>query len=207
MNFHNLPAMTGLIAVRIPIVSVLFQSRAFDYRATLGTAEALLFYSVGLWAFAGTRVTAQTFYALQDTKTPAKAAAIAVAVNIILSLILMGPLKHGGLALATSVAAMVNLSFLIWALRKRMGRINMREIIGSLKKMIPANLLMGLIAWFITKGDIWATNGHIAMKTGLLAGSILLSVISYGMVLYFLKSEELVFLWRMIRGEKEGVPK
>jgi len=49
--------MTGLIALRIPIVSVLFQSRAFDYRATLGTAEALLFYSVGLWAFAGTRVT------------------------------------------------------------------------------------------------------------------------------------------------------
>lgn len=203
----TLPAMTGLIAMRIPIVSVLFQSRAFDYRATLGTAEALLFYSVGLWAFAGTRVTAQTFYALQDTKTPAKAAALAVAVNIILSLILMGPLKHGGLALATSVAAMVNLSFLIWALRKRMGRINMSEILGSLKKMIPANLLMGVIAWFITKGDIWAMDGHIAAKAGLLTGSILLSVISYGMVLYFMKSEELVFLWRMIRGGKGGVPK
>ena len=152
-------------------------------------------------------MTAQTFYALQDTKTPAKAAVIAVAVNILLSLILMGPLKHGGLALATSVAAMVNLSFLIWVLRKRMGRINMTEILGSLKKMIPANLLMGGIAWFITKGDIWATDGHIAAKTGLLAGSILLSVISYGMVLYFLKSEELVFLWRMFRGKKEGVLK
>ena len=77
-------------------------------------------------------MTVQTFYALQDTKTPAKAAVIAVAVNILLSLILMGPLKHGGLALATSVAAMVNLSFLIWALRKRVGRIHMREVIGSL---------------------------------------------------------------------------
>ena len=83
----------------------------------------------------------------------------------------------------------------------------MREIIGSLKKMIPANLLMGVIAWFITKGDIWATDGHIAAKTSLLAGGIILSVISYGMVLYFLKSEELVFLWRTIRGKKEGVPK
>jgi len=81
----------------------------------------------------------------------------------------------------------------------------MTEILGSLKKMIPANLLMGGIAWFITKGDIWATDGHIAAKTGLLAGSILLSVISYGMVLYFLKSEELVFLWRMFRGK--SVPK
>ncbi len=77
----------------------------------------------------------------------------------------------------------------------------MREILGSLKKMIPANLLMGVIAWLITKGDIWAMDGHIAVKAGLLTGSILLSVISYGMVLYFLKSEELMFLWRMIRGE------
>ena len=81
----------------------------------------------------------------------------------------------------------------------------MTEILGSLKKMIPANLLMGGIAWFITKGDIWAMDGHIAAKAGLLTGGILLSVISYGMVLYFLKSEELMFLWRMIRGK--SVPK
>lgn len=75
-------------------------------------------------------MTAQVFYSRKDTKTPVKADVIAVIVNVVLSIILMKPLKHGGLALGTSIAAMVNLSFLIWALRKKLGRINMREICG-----------------------------------------------------------------------------
>ncbi|MBI5755863.1 MAG: polysaccharide biosynthesis C-terminal domain-containing protein, partial [Nitrospirae bacterium] len=197
--FITLPAMMGLIVLRIPIVSVLFQSKAFDYTATVGTAEALLFYSVGLWAFAGTRVTAQAFYSLQDTKTPVKAASVAVVVNVILSIILMKPLQHGGLALGTSVASMVNLSILTWALRKRLGRINFTEIIHSMRKIVPATLIMGVTAWLIARGDIWATNGHIATKIGLLSGSILASSISYIAILYILKSKELIFLWKMVR--------
>ncbi|HLA50810.1 MAG TPA: lipid II flippase MurJ, partial [Thermodesulfobacteriota bacterium] len=171
---------------------------AFDYTATLGTADALLFYSVGLWAFTGTRITAQVFYSLQDTKTPVKAAAIAVAVNIIFSILLMGPLQHGGLALATSLAAIANLAFLIWALRKKLGRLNLTEIIYSMKKVVPANVLMGIIAWIITRGDIWSSNGHLATKIGLLSGSILASSISYIAILYILKSKELIFLWEII---------
>lgn len=200
----TLPAMTGLIVLRVPIVSVLFQSRAFDYAATLGTAKALLYYAVGLWAFAGTRVTAQAFYSLQDTKTPVKAATIAVAVNILLSLILMRPLKHGGLALATSVAAMVNLSFLVWKLRQRLGRLHLREILHSLRVVIPANVLMGLVAWAITRRDIWEVNGQIMTKIGLLAGSIGLSAVTYVVVLYLFKSRELQFLWRMVAGKVVG---
>ncbi|HZX47629.1 MAG TPA: murein biosynthesis integral membrane protein MurJ, partial [Nitrospirota bacterium] len=195
--FLTLPAMTGLIVLRVPIISVLFQSRAFDYAATLGTADALLYYSVGLWAFTGTRITAQAFYSMQDTKTPVKAASIAVAVNIIVSLLLMGPLQHGGLALATSLASMANLSFLIWALRKKLGHLHLTEIIHSMKKVVPATLVMGVIAWLITRGDIWASNGQTSTKIGLLFGSILISSISYIGILYLLKCKELLFLWGM----------
>jgi len=201
--FITMPAMTGLIVLRIPIISVLFQSKAFDYAATLGTAEALLYYSLGLWAFTGTRITAQAFYSMQDTKTPVKAATIAVAVNIIVSLLLMGPLQHGGLALATSLASMANLSFLIWALRKKLGRLNLTEILHSMKKVVPATAIMGVIAWFITRGDIWASNGQTPTKIGLLFGSILISSVSYIVILYLLKSKELLFLWGMaVRRDK-----
>ncbi|MCC7202237.1 MAG: murein biosynthesis integral membrane protein MurJ [Nitrospirae bacterium] len=195
--FITLPAMTGLIILRIPIISVLFQSRAFDYAATLGTADALLYYSVGLWAFTGTRITAQAFYSMQDTNTPVKAAAVAVAVNIIVSLLLMGPLQHGGLALATSLASMANLSVLVWVLRKRLGHLNLTEIVHSLKKVVPATLIMGVIAWLITRGDVWASGGQASIKIGLLFGSILLSSIAYIVILYLLKSKELIFLWNM----------
>ena len=200
--FITLPAMVGLIVLRIPIVSVLFQSRAFSYTATLGTADALLFYSVGLWAFAGTRVTAQVFYSLKDTKTPVKAGVIAMIVNVVFSIILMGPLKHGGLALGTSIAAMVNLSFLVWALRKKLGRINMKEIIGSLKTIVPANILMGVVAWLIARGNIWGTNGNLFLKAGILIASIVMSTFAYIAVLYVSKNKELQFLWGVFRGKK-----
>lgn len=203
--FITLPAMVGLIVLRIPIISVLFQSRAFDYTATLGTADALLFYSVGLWAFAGTRITAQVFYSLKDTKTPVKAGVIAVIVNIVLSIVLMKPLKHGGLALATSVAAMVNLSFLIYALRQKLGRINMREIIGSLKTVVPANILMGVVAWIITRGNIWGTNGNLLMKTVILIAGIVVSTFAYIAVLHVSKNKELQFLWGMLKSKRSAV--
>lgn len=195
--FITMPAMTGLIILRIPIISVLFQSRAFDYTATLGTAEALLYYSVGLWAFTGTRITAQAFYSMQDTKTPVKAASVAVVVNIIVSLLLMGPLQHGGLALATSLASMANLSVLIWALRRKLGRLNMTEIIHSMKKVVPATVIMGFIAWLMTRGGIWASNGQTSAKVVLLFTSILLSSASYLVILYLLRCKELFFLLGM----------
>ena len=196
--FITLPAMTGLIVLRVPIVHVLFQGRAFDYTATLGTAEALLFYSVGLWAFAATRVTAQTFYSLQDTKTPVKATTIGVVINIIMSIILMGPLQHGGLALATSLAAMGNLAFLIWNLRRRLGHIGLREIVHSLKTIVFATVCMGFVAWWTSGGNIWGTEGHIYVKIIILAVSIGMSIITYGALLYIWKSQELLFLLRMI---------
>jgi len=103
--FITIPAMMGLIVLREPIIRLLFQRGAFDAFTTIMTAQALLFYSLGLWAFAALRVFVIAFYSLQDTKTPVKVAAVAMLANIGLSLALMGPLKHGGLALALSLAS------------------------------------------------------------------------------------------------------
>ena len=116
--FITLPAMIGLIFLRVPIVHVLFEHGHFTSQATLNTASAVLFYALGLWAFAGARITIPTFYALQDTTTPARIGIITMILNIILSLLLMGPLVHNGLALATSLSAMVNFLTLIIILQK-----------------------------------------------------------------------------------------
>ncbi len=120
--FIMFPAMAGLIALRVPIVNLMLEHGQFDRLSTAGTATAVLYYAVGLWAYAGVRIVAQAFYSLQDTRTPVKIAVLAVAVNILLSVILMGPLAHGGLALATSLAAMLNLGLLTVRLRKKIGR-------------------------------------------------------------------------------------
>ncbi len=178
--FVTIPAMVGLIVLREPIVQLLFQRGAFDFATTHLTAEALLYYSVGLWAFSGVRVVVATFYALQDTKTPVKIAVVSLLVNIVLSVVLMGPMRHGGLALATSVASGVNLVLLVLALRKRLGRIGARGILQSVFKSMASAAVMGVVIAF---GALWVTPEYSANSWYLLIwlfGSIGLGTILYG---------------------------
>jgi len=94
VTFICLPAMVGLILLRVPIVQVLFQRGAFDSQTTLQTADALLYYCLGLWPIAAARILVACFYSLQDTATPVKLSFVAFVANAILSLILMGPMRH-----------------------------------------------------------------------------------------------------------------
>ncbi len=174
--FITLPAMAGLIGLRFPIISILFQRGAFDAAATDGVAIAVVAYAAGLWAFAAVRIVAATFYALQDTKTPVRAAAIAMAANVALNLALMGPLGHGGLALATSLAAMLNLTMLLLALRKRLSGLDFRSLGPSLARTCAAALLLfGGCAW-VADLPIW--EGTLAVRAAWLA----VTVAGFGML-------------------------
>ena len=81
--------------------------RALDTAPSVLTAQALFWYTVGLWAFSTIRVVVAAFYALQDTKTPVRIAVVALIVNTVFSVALMFPMKHSGLAFATSIASAV----------------------------------------------------------------------------------------------------
>src|SRR2546428_6592881 len=119
--FIILPAMLGLILLRGPIVHLFFEHGSFTAQDTSATAASVLCYAVGLWAFAGVRVIVAAFYSLQDTMTPALVAMGAVAANLALSLLLMEPLRHAGLALATALAAMFNVGTLVAGANRRVG--------------------------------------------------------------------------------------
>jgi putative peptidoglycan lipid II flippase len=140
--FFTIPAMVGLIVLREPIVAMLFQRGAFDIQTTRLTADALLYYALGLWAFSAVRIVVSTFYALQDTRTPVISATISIAANILLGLVLMVPLKHCGLALATALASMINLFILVVVLRKKLGGIRWRVIFSSSLKTLSASAAM-----------------------------------------------------------------
>ncbi|NVM22206.1 MAG: murein biosynthesis integral membrane protein MurJ [Desulfobacterales bacterium] len=151
--FITIPAMTGLIILREPIVRLLFQRGAFDPATTVLTTRAVLYYGLGLWAFSGVRIVVAAFYALQDTKTPVKIAVVSLLVNIALSILLMGPMRHGGLALATSLSSGVNLMLLIHALKKRLGRIGAHDIVRSIFKSAASAAVMGGV---IALAALWA---------------------------------------------------
>ncbi|OGW32885.1 MAG: murein biosynthesis integral membrane protein MurJ [Nitrospirae bacterium GWC2_56_14] len=200
--FIMFPAMAGLIALRVPIVNLLLEHGQFDRISTAGTAAAILYYSIGLWAFAGVRIVAQAFYSLQDTKTPVKIAALAMVTNILLSVILMGPLAHGGLALATSLAAMLNIGLLTLQLRKKIGRMDGRRIMTSLLRIIPASAAMAAIGWWVSRDPVWELRGEILYKSELLVGTMAVSVLFYVLAMWIVRSEELKFLWGMVKRKR-----
>jgi len=197
--FLSLPAMVGLIVLRLPILNLLFQRGAFNVQSTAMTAQALLYYAVGLAAFAGVRIIVPAFYSLQDTKTPVKVAFIALLANAGLGSLLMIPLQHGGLALATSLAAGLNFTWLIILLRKKLGRIGAAKIIHSSLKNFGASALMGVVVYIVSCGGPWDTAGVTAEKLSLLLGAILLGILVYGGAGYLLRSEELYSVLEIIR--------
>jgi putative peptidoglycan lipid II flippase len=197
--FITVPAMAGLIALREPIVHLLFQRGQFDYAATVETAHALFFYSLGIWSMVGVRIATAGFYSMQDTKTPVKIAAIAVTANIIFSIILMQPLKHSGLALANTLASGLNFTVLLLFLRKRLVTIDGRRILSSFLKSILASAIMGLSAWVLLHGTFWENQGNTLQKVLYLSGTIVVCVGLYLAVVFLLKSEELHSVAIMIR--------
>ncbi len=194
--FITIPAMAGLISLREPIVNILFQRGQFDYVATVATAEALLFYSLGIWAIVGVRVVTASFYSMQDTRTPVKVAVVALAANIILSIILMRPLKHSGLALANALSSGINFTLLFFFLRRRLGKLDVGRIFYSFSKSIFASSVMGVTGWILLQGNLWQTYGNTPQKAFYLSGTIIICIAIYLLVSFLLKSEELFYLVR-----------
>ncbi|MEI8396024.1 MAG: murein biosynthesis integral membrane protein MurJ, partial [Rhodospirillaceae bacterium] len=115
----TLPAAAAFMAAAHPIMQVLFQRGAFSALDAGASADTLIAYSLGLPAFVLLKSLIPGFHARQDTATPVRLALVAVAVNVGLKIVLMGPLAQIGLALATSVSAWVNAGLLAWALNRR----------------------------------------------------------------------------------------
>ncbi len=197
--FITIPAMVGLIVLREPIVNILFQRGRFDYTATVGTAQALLFYSLGIWCIVGSKVITASFYSMQDTKTPVKIAVIALATNVILSIILMNPLKHGGLALANSIASGLNFTLLFLFLRRKLKQINIRRVFSSLIKTVLASSIMGFVGGMLLRGDIWRIHGDTLDKALYLSVTIAFCIFLYFFLCYLLKSEEALHVIEIVK--------
>jgi putative peptidoglycan lipid II flippase len=196
--FIAVPSMAGLVALREPIVNLLFQRGQFDYAATRGTAEALFFYAIGIWSIVGVRVITATFYSMQDTRTPVKIAAVGVASNLLLSLVLMGPLKHSGLALANSLASGINFLILFIFLKKKLHHIDAGKIAKSFSQIVLSSFVMGLAGWFLLRGELWTKSGSAATKAVYLSGTMIICIIIYVTVNSLVKNEELQYVRGMI---------
>jgi putative peptidoglycan lipid II flippase len=199
MLFITIPSMVALIALRVPIISVLFERGAFTAESTMQTAWALLWYSVGLWAFSVIRVIVSAFYSLQDTKSPMKAAIVALVVNVVFSVALMFPMKHGGIALATAIASAVNVGMLSIILWHRIGPFLMRDFYPSLGKVILSSLIM----WGVILGvDVlypWNASGPFFERAVFLALTVSFGGGAFLLSSWLVRSPEMTALANVLR--------
>ncbi len=168
ISFLILPATTGFIVFGTPIVNMLFQRGRFLASDTAATAWVLIFYAGGLIFFSGVKAFVSAFHSLQDTKTPVKIASFAMGVNVMLNIFVVTnkSLKEffsaGGLALATSLAALINFTLLFLFFRRHHGDIGIKNILSSLRKHITASVLLGFV---IFRAGIFTSEWNIYIRT------------------------------------------
>ncbi|MDD2654753.1 MAG: murein biosynthesis integral membrane protein MurJ [Candidatus Omnitrophica bacterium] len=184
-----LPASFGFIALAKPIIITLFSGGRFDDYSVVTTARVLAFYSIGLVAYGGTKVIQSCFFALKDTKTPAKVAFIALATNVILNSIFMFPFKISGIALATSLSAILSFIVLFIYLHRRIGDLGAKQMSFYFLKILIVSMLMGTICYALSL-RIGIIPGHNLINFIKLVLIIICGIIFYVLCCMLLKIEE-----------------
>ena len=191
--FLSIPASVGLAVLAEPAVRLLFERGAFDAKATALVSTAVVWYAFAVFAHAGIEILSRGFYAVADTRTPVRMAVVAVIVNALLSALLVGPLGVRGLAIATSVAAIVEFAMLWRALVERLdglgesgvGRSAFRTVCAS---AVMAEVVIVLLLLLRVGGVVGTSMGGALLLTALggLAG-----LAAFGITAAFVRSEEI----------------
>ena len=155
----TLPAAVAMMVMPAPIISALFERNAFTAEDTRQTSMALAGFAFGLPGYVLIKVLQPGYFAREDTKRPMIMAGITVAVNIALSLLLFPMFRHVGVAVATAVAAWVNVLLLGFGLRG-FWKMDSR-LLKKLPRIVLASILMGVVLYFVQQvmGERFASGG------------------------------------------------
>ena len=180
--FMAIPASVGMLLLRDSIVTTLLEHGAFDAADTRLVSDALLFYSIGLFAHAAIEIVSRGFYVLGDTRTPVALAISSMLLNIILSAVLVGPLELKGLALALSVSAIAEFVLLVFLLNRVLnGQLLSRVVWWSTLKTVVATVIMGQLVWLLMEvllGLDFARDSWITLLLSVIGGGVVYLALS-----------------------------
>ena len=185
MSLLILPASAGAMVLARPIVEFLFMRGEFDAQAAMLTSQALLFYAISMLAYGFRDILSRVFYSFNDTKTPTINAIIGVTINIVLNIILSRFLGIGGLALATSISAIITAGLLFSSLSKKKLSLGFKNSLKKIVKIFIAALIMGGAANIIFSALSIRTSNTVALFAAIIVAGIL-----YVGMIWSLKIEE-----------------
>lgn len=195
-----LPFSLGAIVYSNQIVQIIFERGAFDSAATRLTGSAYLFYSVGMLFVALNSFLTRVYYAIHDMKTPVIFASISVIINISLNFMLVGKMQHNGLALATSISAIVNTVSLYWGLKKKHGEKNI--VIENKRKILiialsaVVSVMLSYVFYLFIRKAIWLPR---IIYLGL---AVMIAIVIYLKVLLTCKFGEMKIICEILKRRK-----
>jgi putative peptidoglycan lipid II flippase len=178
--FLTVPSTVGLALLGVPIIRLIYEHGRFSPHATLETARALSGYAIGLVAYASIKVVAPAFYALGRTRVPLIASVSAVAANLVWNITTFRRFGHVGLAVGTSIAALVNAAILVFAFEKQIRGFVSRELVVPFAKILVAACVMA--------AAVWATTSRLELLPGAGTVDAMIKVfvpIAVGVIVYF----------------------
>ncbi|MFQ5929985.1 MAG: murein biosynthesis integral membrane protein MurJ [Acidobacteriota bacterium] len=205
VSIMAIPSTIGLMVLAVPVVHVLFERGDFTPGDTLHTAYALIFYSLGLFAYSCMKIYVPTFYALGDTRTPVRISLMAVASNLSINLILVFLIlpqeyRYVGLALGTALSVTLSNALLARSFKHKLGVLRDYRVMPTFLKTLGAAAVMGAIVYLLNQffQKHWG-------EMGLLQEIVALAVcISVGILVYFgccrlLRIEETRYLFHRLK--------
>ncbi len=193
------PASLGLILLRTPLVTIIYQRGAFDAGSTKMVAWALLWYAAGLVGHSVVEIVSRAFYALHDTKTPVFVGVAAMSLNVGFSFWFTslfernGWMPHGGLALANSLATFLEMCALLYFMRRRLSGLEGSKILDGFGKACLAGGVMALALW----GWLVLTRAASVWITAL--GGMAVGIVIYGLLIILLRVPEMQLIFETIK--------
>ena len=190
--FINVPAAVGMAVLSVPIVRAMYMQGEFTLANMDLTADALVFYCIGLLGYGAQHALNRGFYAIQDTKSPVAINVGIIFVNIVLSIVLSKIMDYRGLALAYSIAGLLSIVALLWGLNRKVGKLGGRRIIISCLKSAISTAVMGVGVYFTAQflENSWDMTLKWAQISQVVI-AVIVGVVIYSLMASVLKMEEM----------------
>lgn len=201
--FITIPASIGLIVLRVPVVRLLFEMGAFTAEATLVTSTVLFYYALGIFGWGCVQLLNRTFYALENTRIPVFVGVLVTCINIILNFSLVQIMGYRGLALAYSLAGILNFLLLTVLLKYYLKGLDFGNIFSFLTKVLFSSLIMaagvklniGILGNFLDYG--LKVNQLLEVGVALITG-----ILIYAFLVLVLRIPEAEFFLKRIRNRR-----
>ena len=198
--FINVPAAVGMAVLSVPIVRAMYMQGNFTLANMDVTADALVFYCIGLLGYGAQHALNRGFYAIQDTQIACRDKCrrnnFKYSIKYYFTIKVLG---YRGLALAYSIAGLVSIAALLWGLNRKVGRLGKRMLISCIKSLVSSSI-MGIAVYFTAKGleNIWDMSLKTAQITEVCV-AVAVGVAVYAVMAYVLKMEEMHEALKIVR--------